>query len=115
VIEGGDLDINFEVFDPNNKRLIHAVKSSDESHELEIKLPGIYSFCIDNSFSSITPKMVYLDLGITREDEELGRDHQFETVFNVYVSTFFCCFEFLFWVDSKFFFCVLRWSDDFTC
>ncbi|CAB4014907.1 transmembrane emp24 domain-containing 1-like [Paramuricea clavata] len=84
VIEGGDLDINFEVFDPNNKRLIHAEKSSDESHELEIKLPGIYSFCIDNSFSSITSKMVYLDLGITREDEELGRDHQFETVFNVY-------------------------------
>ena len=84
VIEGGDLDINFEVFDPNNERIIHAEKSSDESHELEVKTPGVHSFCIDNSFSSLTSKMVYLDLGLMKEGEDFGKDGPEETVFKVY-------------------------------
>lgn len=76
------------MFDPNNQRLIYAEKSSDESHELEVKTPGIYSFCIDNSFSSLSSKMVYLDLGIIA-DEARSTEH-FDAVFNVYVSACMC-------------------------
>ena len=86
MIEGGDLDIDFEVFDPSGKRLIHAEKASDDSHELEIKIAGVYSFCIDNSFSSITSKMVYLDLGIMRDEADQGNSSPIDAVFNVYVS-----------------------------
>ena len=86
MIEGGDLDINFEVLDPNGVRLVHAEKTSDDSHELVVKTPGVYSFCLDNSFSSITNKMVYLDLGIMREEEDFERSSAIDTVFNVYVS-----------------------------
>ena len=76
--------------------MIHAEKSSDDSHELDIKTTGIHSFCIDNSFSSITSKMVYLDLGITRDDNDNKDENHFETVYNVYVSILFCfsCLEF---------------------
>ncbi|XP_028408547.1 transmembrane emp24 domain-containing protein 5-like [Dendronephthya gigantea] len=86
VIEGGDLDINFEVFDPNGKRLLYEEKTSDDSHELVITTPGIYSFCLDNSFSSITSKLVYLDLGIIDENEELGNGGAMDTVVNVYAN-----------------------------
>ena len=85
--------------------MIHAEKTSDDSHELEITTPGTYSFCIDNSFSSITSKMVYLDLGIMREELEFGKDNDspIEAVFNVYVST-------LFFSDTPIFISVYRIS-----
>ena len=67
--------------------------TSDDSHELQITTPGVYSFCIDNSFSSLTSKMVYLDLGIMREEEDFSKDATIETVYNVYVSTFRLFFQ----------------------
>ena len=78
------MDINFELLDPNGKQLIYDDKESDESHELTITTPGVYRFCIDNSFSTLTNKLVYLDLGIIREDDQSS--DVLDTYFNVYVS-----------------------------
>lgn len=86
VVEGGELDINFELVDPNGKQLIYDEKSSDDSHEVSVKTPGDYSFCMDNSFSSITNKLVYLDLGITKDEVLVEDGASIDSVFKVYVS-----------------------------
>lgn len=54
VIEGGDLDINFVVSDPDKVAMVMEPRSSDGLHGLDIKKTGEYEICLDNSFSSFT-------------------------------------------------------------
>ena len=54
VIEGGDLDINFVVSDPDKVAMVMEPRSSDGLHGLDVKKTGEYEICLDNSFSSFT-------------------------------------------------------------
>lgn len=54
VIEGGDLDINFMVTDPNKKSMVMEPHSMDGLHGIDIKITGEYEICLDNSFSRMT-------------------------------------------------------------
>lgn len=54
VIEGGDLDINFVVSDPDKVPIVMEPRSMDGLHGLDIKKTGEYEICLDNTFSSFT-------------------------------------------------------------
>ncbi|ESO97838.1 hypothetical protein LOTGIDRAFT_228384 [Lottia gigantea] len=69
VIEGGDLDVDFSIISPNGQRLAHDLRKSENVHKVEVKVPGAYRFCMDNSFSRFTHKVVFFEL-LTEDDED---------------------------------------------
>ncbi|XP_064385016.1 transmembrane emp24 domain-containing protein 1-like [Halichondria panicea] len=70
VIEGGDLDINFMVTDPNKKSMVMEPHSMDGLHGIDIKITGEYEICLDNSFSRMTDKLVFFDVIIEDDSGE---------------------------------------------
>ncbi len=62
VIEGGELDIDFTLFDPNH-RIVHTEsRKMDGLHSFDISVSGEYSICFANEFSRISHKMIYFDI-----------------------------------------------------
>lgn len=58
VLDGGDLDITFELFDPSGKRLVRDVRQEDGMHTVDTKgNAGAYQLCFDNKFSMMTDKV----------------------------------------------------------
>lgn len=71
VIEGGgELDINFQIVSPRGVMLLNDEKKTDEVHTITTPHGGIYSFCFDNSFSTVAEKIVFVDLDLATYDEE---------------------------------------------
>lgn len=73
VIDGGhgDLDINFDLSDPNKRILFADFKKPDNLHRHQVQqLPGDYAFCFDNTISHLNRKTVFFELIIEREGEE---------------------------------------------
>lgn len=71
VIEGGgDLDITFKIISPRGVMLVKDEKRTDEVHTVTTPHGGVYSFCFDNSFSTVAEKMVYVDLDLAAADED---------------------------------------------
>ena len=56
--QGGDLDINFEVNDPNGKPLVAEVRRKDGLHGIDVKVTGDFEICMDNTFSHLTGKKI---------------------------------------------------------
>ncbi|XP_031557158.1 transmembrane emp24 domain-containing protein 5-like [Actinia tenebrosa] len=70
VVEGGELDINFYLKQPNGKILLEDVQKSDETHNIITPEDGVYEFCFDNSFSSLSSRTVFADLGVDFNDDD---------------------------------------------
>lgn len=72
VIDGGhgDLDINFDLSDPNKRILFADFKKADNLHRHDVKLAGDYGFCFDNTISKLNRKTVFFELIIEREGED---------------------------------------------
>lgn len=70
VIDGGhgDLDISFELRNPNGYAMESDYKKSDNIHRSIAHLDGDYAFCFDNSFSIYSSKTVFFEI-ITEWDE----------------------------------------------
>lgn len=64
------MDISFQVVSPNGVVLVNDEKKGDEVHGIVTSEPGVYSFCFDNSFSTLAQKVVYVDLGLDTSDED---------------------------------------------
>ena len=64
------MDISFQVTSPNGVILINDEKRTDEVHTITTDDTGVYSFCFDNSFSTLAEKIVYADLGVDTNDED---------------------------------------------
>lgn len=64
VIDGGhgDLDISFELQNPNGHPIVTEYKKSDNIHRFDATFDGDYRFCFDNSFSSFNTKTVFFEL-----------------------------------------------------
>lgn len=74
VIDGGhgDLDISFELQNPNGHPMVTEYKKSDNIHRLDLSVDGDYRFCFDNSFSSFNTKTVFFELIIEWDGEHGG-------------------------------------------
>lgn len=63
VVQGGELDIDFEILDPYGRILAIDHRRMENLHVIEkLSADGTYQFCMDNSFSLFSDKMVYLDV-----------------------------------------------------
>lgn len=74
VIDGGhgDLDISFELQNPNGHPIVTEYKRSDNIHRFDVNVDGDYRFCFDNSFSSFNTKTVFFELIIEWDGEQGG-------------------------------------------
>ena len=50
--------------------LLNDEKKTDEVHTITTPHGGIYSFCFDNSFSTVAEKIVFVDLDLATYEEE---------------------------------------------
>lgn len=74
VIDGGhgDLDISFELQNPNGHPMVTEYKKSDNIHRFDVLVDGDYRYCFDNSFSSFNTKTVFFELIIEWDGEQGG-------------------------------------------
>lgn len=71
VIDGGhgDLDVSFELTNPNGYHLVREYKKSDNIHRVKVTTDGDHEFCFDNSFSTFSRKTVYFEIIIEAETD----------------------------------------------
>jgi len=62
VIDGGDLDITFQMISPTGKVLATDIRKEDGVHTVETPVEGAYQFCFDNGFSRMTDKVVFFEI-----------------------------------------------------
>ncbi|XP_049666882.1 transmembrane emp24 domain-containing protein 1 isoform X2 [Accipiter gentilis] len=72
VIGGAGLDVDFSLESPSGLLLVSESRRSDGAHTVEPTEAGDYKLCFDNSFSTISEKLVFFELifDSTQEDEE---------------------------------------------
>ncbi|XP_022905560.1 transmembrane emp24 domain-containing protein 5-like [Onthophagus taurus] len=72
VIDGAhtDLDISFQILDPTGRVLIGDFKKTGNAHTFTTQTKGDYSFCFDNTFSTVSVKTVFFELIIDNDDDE---------------------------------------------
>ncbi|CAF1579092.1 unnamed protein product [Rotaria magnacalcarata] len=62
VLAGGDSDISYWFYSPENRILQSELKKHDGHQTLKLEETGEYRFCFDNSFSRFSQKQVYFSL-----------------------------------------------------
>lgn len=71
VIDGqhGDWDISFEVFDPNENKLLEDYKKTRNEVIFDLEVDGEYVFCLDNTFSLMNSKLVFVYVLFENKEE----------------------------------------------
>ncbi|KAL1022489.1 hypothetical protein UPYG_G00028400 [Umbra pygmaea] len=69
VLDGAGLDIDFSLYSPTGRILYSEHRKSDGVHTVETE-DGDYMFCFDNSFSSMSEKIVFFELILDNMDPE---------------------------------------------
>jgi len=62
VIDGGALDITFQMISPTGKVLATDIRKEDGVHTVEEPQTGAYQFCFDNGFSRMSDKIVFFEI-----------------------------------------------------
>ncbi|XP_072346855.1 transmembrane emp24 domain-containing protein 1b [Scyliorhinus torazame] len=70
VIGGAGLDVDFSVFSPNGDSLITESRKSDGVHMIEPTIIGDYKICFDNSFSTISEKLIFFEVIFDDAEED---------------------------------------------
>ncbi|CEF65353.1 Transmembrane emp24 domain trafficking protein 2 [Strongyloides ratti] len=64
VADGGFLDIDYKIVDPNNVTIINGEQESSISRIISSKTSGLYKICFSNIISSKAPKILYFSIYI---------------------------------------------------
>lgn len=67
VMEGGFLDIDVSIFDPDGNLLHQEPKSTSGKYTIEANKSGQYKYCFSNRMSTVTPKVVMFSVETARE------------------------------------------------
>ncbi|XP_060711184.1 transmembrane emp24 domain-containing protein 1-like [Hemiscyllium ocellatum] len=70
VIGGAGLDVDFTVFSPVGEILVKESRKSDGVHMIEPTIIGDYKICFDNSFSTISEKLVFFEVIFDDAEED---------------------------------------------
>lgn len=83
VLDGqhGDLDISLDIIDPTGNKIVSDYKRSENSIIMDLVLDGEYSVCLDNTFSVVNSKLVFIYVMI--EDQQNETVSEADTEFNV--------------------------------
>ncbi|XP_015265933.1 PREDICTED: transmembrane emp24 domain-containing protein 1, partial [Gekko japonicus] len=74
IIGGAGLDVDFSLESPSGVLLVDEYRRSDGLHTVEPTETGDYKLCFDNSFSTISEKLVFFELifDSPQDDEDLN-------------------------------------------
>ncbi|XP_064477387.1 transmembrane emp24 domain-containing protein 1-like [Ornithodoros turicata] len=64
------LEINFFLKSPTDQELVADYRRADAVHRHEVKQPGDYTMCFDNSISTVSSKTVYFEVYIDSDSDE---------------------------------------------
>lgn len=78
VIDGGFLDIDFEVFGPGGSQIYKSAREGNGKYTFAAYKDGIYSFCFSNMMSTITPKVLMFNC----ETEKPGNHTEDDYILN---------------------------------
>ncbi|XP_062504198.1 transmembrane emp24 domain-containing protein 5-like [Corticium candelabrum] len=70
VIEGGDMDIDFSLYGVNGHVIRTDRRQADGMHTVNSDKEGLVQFCFGNTFSRVTEKIVFIDIGVNRDDDD---------------------------------------------
>ncbi|XP_061682310.1 transmembrane emp24 domain-containing protein 5 isoform X2 [Syngnathoides biaculeatus] len=69
VLDGAGLDVDFLISSPSGQILYSDYRKSDGMHTVET-VDGDYMFCFDNTFSSVSEKLVFFELILDNMDAD---------------------------------------------
>ncbi|XP_061540799.1 transmembrane emp24 domain-containing protein 5 [Phycodurus eques] len=69
VLDGAGLDVDFFISSPSGQILYSDFRKSDGMHTVET-VDGDYMFCFDNTFSSVSEKLVFFELILDNMDAD---------------------------------------------
>ncbi|KAF8932128.1 p24 complex component [Podila verticillata] len=80
VAEGGHLDVDFSLTDPNKVLVEDTRKSASDTFNHEAKLAGKHVYCFSNSFSTVTEKNVAFNVQVIKphKDEDTQKQDLLE-------------------------------------
>ncbi|KAM6188717.1 transmembrane emp24 domain-containing protein 1 [Sarcoramphus papa] len=78
VIGGAGLDVDFSLESPSGLLLVSEHRRSDGAHTVEPTEAGDYKLCFDNSFSTISEKLVFFELIFDSAQEEEEEEEEEE-------------------------------------
>ena len=67
VVTGGNFDVDVHVVAPNGQVLYKDVKQQYDTFTWTAEVPGVYTVCFSNEFSSFTHKVVYFAMDVGEE------------------------------------------------
>lgn len=67
VLDGAGLDVDFTISSPSGQVLFSDYRKSDGVHTIETE-DGDYMFCFDNTFSSVSEKLIFFELILDNMD-----------------------------------------------
>ncbi|XP_060479477.1 transmembrane emp24 domain-containing protein 5 isoform X2 [Panthera onca] len=70
VLDGAGLDIDFHLASPQGRTLVFEQRKSDGVHTIETE-DGDYMFCFDNTFSTISEKVIFFELILDNMGEQM--------------------------------------------
>uniref|UniRef100_A0A1A8FAE2 Transmembrane emp24 protein transport domain containing 5 n=1 Tax=Nothobranchius korthausae TaxID=1143690 RepID=A0A1A8FAE2_9TELE len=68
VLDGAGLDVDFFISSPSGHLLFSDYRKSDGVHTVEALETGDYMFCFDNTFSTISEKLIFFELILDNMD-----------------------------------------------
>ncbi|KAF1553919.1 Transmembrane emp24 domain-containing protein 5, partial [Eudyptula albosignata] len=81
VLDGAGLDVDFHLLSPKGETLVFDERKSDGVHTVEAE-DGDYMFCFDNTFSTISEKVIFFELIL----DNMGEDGQDQEDWKKYVT-----------------------------
>ncbi|KAI1892020.1 hypothetical protein AGOR_G00149690 [Albula goreensis] len=75
VLDGAGLDVDFYLSSPTGSVLASDHRKSDGVHTVETE-DGDYMFCFDNTFSSVSEKIIFFELILDNMDDVDGSDSE---------------------------------------
>ncbi|KAH0618388.1 hypothetical protein JD844_017530 [Phrynosoma platyrhinos] len=73
VLDGAGLDVDFQLVSPNHETLVFEQRKSDGVHTVETE-DGDYMFCFDNTFSTLSEKVIFFELILDNMGDEEQED-----------------------------------------
>ncbi|XP_016052667.1 PREDICTED: transmembrane emp24 domain-containing protein 5 isoform X2 [Miniopterus natalensis] len=81
VLDGAGLDIDFSLTSPEGRTLVSEERKSDGVHTVETEV-GDYMFCFDNTFSTISEKVIFFELIL----DNMGEQEQEQEDWKKYIT-----------------------------
>ncbi|XP_054837461.1 transmembrane emp24 domain-containing protein 5 [Eublepharis macularius] len=73
VLDGAGFDVDFHLMSPKGETLVFEQRKTDGVHTVET-IDGDYMFCFDNTFSTISEKVIFFELILDNAGEEDQED-----------------------------------------